>query len=139
MAIIYGRADSEKQLLDKYPKRVQEIEDIRRVEAEMKEELQVEAKGLFAKVRKWNLKRQYNKFDKNKDVIKNYKQAIQDLANSQDPIQIGERKHGRYKYCFSYNITKSHRLLYRVFVKENTIQLIDLDDHKNLFGRNNKA
>jgi len=79
------------------------------------------------------------KFRSDKDVIKNYKQAIQDLANSQDPTQIGERKHGRYKYCFSYNITKSHRLLYRVFVKENTIQLIDLDDHKNLFGRDDRA
>ena len=67
MAIIYGRADSEKQLLDLYPKRVQEIGDIDKVEVEMQEELMAEAKGLLAKFRKWGLKRQYKKFEKNKD------------------------------------------------------------------------
>ena len=44
MAIIYGRADSEKQLLDLYPKKVQEIDDIDKVEEEMQEELMEEAK-----------------------------------------------------------------------------------------------
>ena len=67
MAIIYGRADSEKQLLDLYPKRVQEIGDIDKVEVEIQEELKAEAKGLFAKFRKWGLKRQYNKFERNRD------------------------------------------------------------------------
>jgi len=67
MAIIYGIADSEKQLLDLYPKRVQEIGDIDKVEVEIQEELKVEAKGLFAKFRKWGLKRQYNKFERNRD------------------------------------------------------------------------
>jgi len=67
MAIIYGRADSEKQLLDLYPKRVQEIDDIVKVEAEIQEELKAESKGLFAKFRKWELKRQYKKFEKNWD------------------------------------------------------------------------
>ena len=57
MAIIYGRADSEKQLLDLYPKRVQEIDDIDKVEEEMQEELMEEAKGLVAKFRRWKLKR----------------------------------------------------------------------------------
>ncbi len=65
MAIIYGRADSEKQLLDLYPKRVQEIGDITKVEAEMQEELKAEAKGLVAKFQRWRLKRQYTKFEKN--------------------------------------------------------------------------
>jgi len=67
MAKIYGRADSEKQLLDLYPKRVQKIDDIEKVEGEMQEELKAEAKGLFAKFRKWGLKRQYKKFEKNVD------------------------------------------------------------------------
>ena len=55
MAIIYGRADSEKQLLDMYPERIQKINDIDKVEAEMKDELKAESKGLVA--RRWSKKR----------------------------------------------------------------------------------
>lgn len=47
MAIIYGRAESEKELLSKYPKRVQKIEDIDRVHQEMKDELKIPEKGFF--------------------------------------------------------------------------------------------
>lgn len=67
MAIIYGRTDSEKQLLDLYPKQVQEIDDIDKVEEQMQEELMTEAKGIFDKFRKWRLKRQYKKFEEKKD------------------------------------------------------------------------
>lgn len=67
MAIIYGRADSEKQLLNKYPKRVQKIDDINRVHKEMKEELANEKGGFIGGIKKWNKKRQINKFEKNKD------------------------------------------------------------------------
>ena len=67
MAIIYGRADSEKQLLDMYPEQVQKIDDIDKVEAEMKDELKAESKGFVARFRKWGLKRQYKKFQKNRD------------------------------------------------------------------------
>ena len=79
------------------------------------------------------------KFKSNNEVIKNYKIAIVALTSSVNPTDLGKRKHGRYKYCYAYNITKSHRLLYRVFFKEHIIQLIDLDDHKNLFGRDNRT
>ncbi len=67
MAIIYGRADSEKQLLDLYPKRVKEIDDIDKVEIEMQEELLIETKGIVAKFQRWRLKRQYRKFDEKRD------------------------------------------------------------------------
>jgi len=67
MAIIYGRAESEKQLLKKYPKRVQKIEDIPKVHQEMKVELKAEDKGFFAGFRRWNKQRQVNKFEKNKE------------------------------------------------------------------------
>jgi len=67
MAIIYGRADSEKQLLGMYPERVQKIDDIDKIEAEMKDELKAETKGFVARFRKWGLKRQYKKFQKNRD------------------------------------------------------------------------
>lgn len=67
MARIYGRADSERRLLDLYPRRVRKVGDIARVEAEMQEELKAGARGLLARIRKWNLKRQYKKFEKNAD------------------------------------------------------------------------
>ena len=66
MVIIYGRAESEKELLKKYPNRVQKIEDIERVHQEMKEELKIPEKGFFAGIKKWNKQRQVNKFEKNK-------------------------------------------------------------------------
>ena len=67
MATIYGRADSEKQLLDKYPKQVEKIEDIPKVHQEMKEKLKVKEKGFFGGIKQWNKQRQVNKFEKNKD------------------------------------------------------------------------
>lgn len=67
MVVIYGRADSEKRLLDMYPKEVQEIDDIEKIEAQMQEEIKAEAKGIFAKFRKWKIKRQYKKFGENRD------------------------------------------------------------------------
>jgi len=67
MAIIYGRSESEKELLDKYPDRVETIEDIPRVHKEMIEELKVPQKGFFGGIKRWNKQRQVNKFEKNKD------------------------------------------------------------------------
>jgi hypothetical protein len=67
LAIIYGRAESEKELLNKYPKRVQKIEDIAKVHQELKEELKTPQKGFFGGIKKWNKQRQVNNFEKNKD------------------------------------------------------------------------
>ena len=67
MAVIYGRAESEKELLRKYPKMVRKVEDIKKVQQELKEELKTEHKGFFGSIKKWNKQRQLNKFDKNSD------------------------------------------------------------------------
>ncbi len=68
MAIIYGRAESKKQLLDKYPKTVQSIEDIDRVHQEIRRDILTELEdGIFVDIKKQNKKRQINKFEKNKD------------------------------------------------------------------------
>lgn len=69
MAIIYGIADSEKQLLNKYPKEVEKIEDIPRVYDEFKGKLEKKDTGFFAFVRRWDKKRQLNKFVKNKNSL----------------------------------------------------------------------
>jgi len=66
MAIIYGRADSEK--LDKYPNQVQALEDIDKVHQELRKEIkETFDAGVFGGIKKWNKKRQINKFEKNKD------------------------------------------------------------------------
>ncbi len=66
MAIIYGRADSEKQLVDLYPKQVKKIEDIDRVHDELKDEYKTMDDGWLG-IKKWNKKRQIKNFEKNKD------------------------------------------------------------------------
>ena len=93
MAIIYGRADSEKQLLDLYPKSVQEIADIDKVEEEMQEELKTEDKGLFAKFQRWQLKRQYKKFQEKRDDpfhagAKGENQVIEQLSKLSDEFHV---------------------------------------------------
>ena len=93
MAIIYGKADSEKQLLDLYPKRVQEISDIDKVEAEMQEELMVETKGFFSKFRRWRLKRQYKKFEQKRNDpfhagAKGENQVINKLSQLSDEYHV---------------------------------------------------
>lgn len=67
MVIIYGRADSEKQLLDLYPKQVKKIEDIDLVHQKLKAELNAEGDGFLAGFRKWRKKRQISKFEENKN------------------------------------------------------------------------
>jgi len=68
MAIIFGRADTEKRLLDKLPKEVQKVEDIPKVHREMKSEFEsMETKGLVAKFKRWNKKRQIIKIEKNRN------------------------------------------------------------------------
>ena len=66
MAIIHGMADSEKSLLNKLPREVESIEDIERVKKEFEEKLAKEKSGFFGGIKKWNYKRQINKFEKNK-------------------------------------------------------------------------
>jgi hypothetical protein len=67
MAILHGMVDSESKLLDKLPNEVQDISDIGRVKKEFEEKLSKEKSGFFAGFRKWNYKRQINKFENNKE------------------------------------------------------------------------
>jgi len=69
MAIIYGYADAEKRLLDKFPKQIKSIYDINKVHRKLKQELDsIEGKGIKNKIRRWSKKRQINKIEKNKNT-----------------------------------------------------------------------
>lgn len=112
MAIIYGRADSEKTLLSMYPKRVRTIDDIIKVEAQMQEELMTEAKGIIAKFQKWNLKRQYKKFEKNADDpfhagAKGENKALEILSQLGDEYHVLCGVRIELPYFISYNGNKN--------------------------------
>lgn len=79
--------------------------------------------------------RQLRRLRTNKDVVSGYKKALTDLINSKDPRKLGKYKHGRLRYCLSYEITKSYRLLYLVNFELNQIQLVFIGDHKTVFGK----
>ena len=66
MAIIYGISGSERELLNKYPSAVQKIEDIKPAYEDLKRQLREEDGGFFGRVRKWNKRRQLNKFEENR-------------------------------------------------------------------------
>ena len=70
----------------------------------------------------------------NQEVIDRYKTASADLARSVNPEELGDRKRGRLRYLRAYRITKSYRLLYDVDRSKNAIIMVDLDDHKNIYG-----
>jgi len=87
----------------------------------------------------FHIDRKLNKFKSDKAIINGFKRTIQELVESKDPRMMGDLKHGRYRYCYAIHLTKSYSLLYRVFSEDKIIQLIDLDDHKNLYGRDNRT
>lgn len=65
MTIFYGRADSERRLLDKYSKYVKKIEDVPRVYKELEAKVEVkDVKGIWQFSTKWVNKRRFNSFRK---------------------------------------------------------------------------
>ena len=81
-----------------------------------------------------SIDKKLKKYRSDQDLITSYRQAITTLTNSDDPASLDKRKHGKLKFCYSYKLTQSYRLLYGVSHTEKIIQLIDLGDHKELFG-----
>lgn len=71
----------------------------------------------------------------NPEVVDKYKRALFELSHSSDPEELGDRKRGRLRHLFAYRITKSYRLLYRIDRDKREIAMVDLDDHKNIYGR----
>ena len=67
MAYLYGIADSERQLLNRLPGEVKDIDDIDRVKKYFEKKLRKKDTGFFAGLRKWNYQRQINKFENNEE------------------------------------------------------------------------
>lgn len=79
------------------------------------------------------------KFRSDKRVRDGYARAVADLAECDDPSAVGRRKSGRLGACYSYTITRSYRLLYTLDRRGGKIRIIDIGDHRGIFGRDNRA
>jgi mRNA-degrading endonuclease YafQ of YafQ-DinJ toxin-antitoxin module len=82
-----------------------------------------------------NIDKKLKKYKANKPLINNYLGFLEELKLVNDPATLGEIKCGQYKNCRGMHLTKSHSLIYYVDYAKRTVFLIDLDDHKNLYGR----
>ena len=93
MAIIYGIADSERNLLDAMPKEVETLRDISRVKKEFEEKIENNRRGFFGGIRKWNYKRQIKKIDKARSSplnsgTKGENQVIKELKKLDDSYHV---------------------------------------------------
>jgi len=145
VALIYGRADSEKQLLSKYPNRVKKIEDIPKVYEEMKNELKVEEKGFFAGFRRWNKQRQVNKFEKNKDNLfhagaDGENKVIEKLSNLSDSYHVLCGVRIGLPYWATYNGKKNLRSAQMdvVVVSTKGVFLIEVKNWSDDYVKNNE-
>jgi mRNA-degrading endonuclease RelE of RelBE toxin-antitoxin system len=77
-----------------------------------------------------NVSRQYKKLGPIEQ--KHYRSAIKDLGLARDPRRVGKYEDNG---CYSYRLTKSSRLIYRVFRGERVIQLVAVGDHKEVYGK----
>jgi len=68
-------------------------------------------------VRDNTIDKKLKKFKSDKSIIDGYFRALENLKNVPDPT-IGERKHGKYRFCFAVHITKSHSLIISIYVRK---------------------
>lgn len=102
MAIIYGIADSEKNLLDKLPKEVKNVEDMDRVRKEFYKKMKKQRYGygrkgiggiIFSEIKRWHYKRQVDKFQYKKigkleTGTKGENKVIDELSKLDDSYHI---------------------------------------------------
>ena len=85
------------------------------------------------------INKKLKKHKSNAPVIKNFKNFIQELELVEDPVDIGDRKHSQYRNCFGIHMTKSISLIYTIDYEKHVVYLVDLDDHKTLYRRDNHS
>jgi addiction module RelE/StbE family toxin len=65
-----------------------------------------------------------NKESSQRYVINKISTAIESLRNSENPEPLGEKKKGKLRECYAYELTKSSRLLYQVERREEKIRIV---------------
>ncbi|NOJ27568.1 MAG: hypothetical protein DA330_06115 [Nitrososphaera sp.] len=69
------------------------------------------------------------------DELKRFDQAIDELANSNDPRKLGKEKQGNLKGNFTYEIGRTYRLLYKMNLDEKKIILLRYGTYKQVYGK----
>ena len=89
----------------------------------------------------WNIqesetvREQLEYYRADKAVTHSYLQFVKELARSGNPASMGSPKKGRHHGAFGRRITKSVRLVYRICYAARRIDLVNLGDHKRVYGR----
>ncbi len=146
MAFIYGIVDSERSLLNKLPNEVQDVDDMGRVKKEFEDKLANEGSGFFAGIRKWNYKRQVNKFEK--PAVRLYQkgtsgenQVIDELTKLDDSFHILCGVDMELHYWVTYNGRKNLKSAQMdlVVVCPKGVFMIEVKNWSNQFvNKNNK-
>jgi addiction module RelE/StbE family toxin len=66
---------------------------------------------------------------------KYYREAIKTLATSDDPRKLDTFKRGKKYAAYYYELGGSFRLVYQVTKEEMVILLLDIGDHKEVYGK----
>ena len=145
MAIIYGIADSERNLLNKLPGEVRNIDDMSRVKKEFEQKLTKEGSGFFAGIRKWNYKRQIKKFEGEKVNIlrtgtRGEIKVIEEIAKLDHSYHILCGVRLWLPYYVTYNGKKNLRSAQMdlVVVSPKGVFMIEVKNWSNDFAQNNK-
>lgn len=63
------------------------------------------------------------------------RQALRNLQGSSNPRKLGTFKHAAKYTAYYYELDKSFRLVYNVLDDESVILLLDVGDHKQVYGK----
>lgn len=144
MAIIYGIADSERNLLNKLPGEVKNIDDMSRVKKEFENKLTNEGSGFFAGIKKWNYKRQIKKFEGEKVNIlrtgtRGEIKVIEEIAKLDHSHHILCGVRLWLPYYVTYNGKKNLRSAQMdlVVVSPKGVFMIEVKNWSNDFAQNN--
>ena len=66
---------------------------------------------------------------------KRFREAVKILSDSKDPRKLGTFKRGAKHTAYYYELGRSFRLAYQIIDKEVTILLLDIGDHKEIYGK----
>lgn len=146
MAFIYGIADSERRLLDKLPNEVEDIDDMGRVKKEFENKLANEGSGFFSGIKKWNYKRQVNKFEKSAVRLfhkgtRGENQVIDELAKIDDSFHILCGVNMELHYWVTYNGRKNLKSTQMdlVVVSPKGVFMIEVKNWSNQYTNNNNS
>ncbi len=83
------------------------------------------------------IKKKLRKYRANYPLIEGFKKKARELEQFHDPSKYGKSLHGHWKGFREEHITDSFIFVFRWLSDRNILQFVDLDDHKNLYGRDN--